>query len=307
MSGIKATAAVGLSLALGYGGYVAIQSSRQAQELQRTQLALERRQARWSALQQQIEAELLNFNGEVGLVIEDLKTGWRLTHQPERRFPSASLVKVAIMAGYFQAVHDGHLELGTRLRLKAADKVSGSGVLKERPAGSAFTVEELIGLMISESDNTATNLLIDRLGMRYFDRYFQEIGLRQTNLARKMMDVASRAKGVENYTTAAEVALLLERLYRQELVSPGWSRRGLELLKQQKRRDRIPAQLPPETVVAHKTGLERYLCHDAGIVFTDQSDFLIVVLTKSRVSSQTAKTFIATLASRAHQYIVQSR
>jgi len=302
----KVTVAVVLSLAIGAGAYVAVQTYRTAQEVKRAQLLLAKRQANWKILERRIDSEIRSFNGDVGLVIKDLETGWQLTHQPEQRFPSASLVKIAIIAACFQAVQDGQLELSSRLRLNATDRASGSGVLKDKPVGTMVAVEELIRLMIAESDNTATNMLVDRLGMASLNRSFQVLGLRQTNLARKMMDFAARANGIENYTTATEMAFLLERLYRQELVSPDWSRRGLALLKQQKLRDRIPAQLPPETVVAHKTGLERHLCHDAGIVFTERGDYLIVVLTKGAASSQLAKAFIADAAFLTYQYLVET-
>ncbi|MBI3011378.1 MAG: serine hydrolase [Candidatus Omnitrophica bacterium] len=298
--------AVALSVAAGAAASVAVQAYRRAQDVTQAQRALAKLQANWQSLQQRIDSEIRSFNGDVGFVIKDLETGWRLTHQPEHRFPSASLVKIAIMAACFQAVQEGQLELSSRLRFNAADRMSGSGVLKDKPVGTMVTVEALIPLMIAESDNTATNMLINRLGLASLNRSFQALGLRQTNLARKMMDFAARAKGIENYTTATEMAFLLERLYRQELVSPDWSRRGLELLKQQKLRDRIPAQLPPETVVAHKTGLENHICHDAGIVLTPKGDFLIVVLTRHKGPSKAAKVWIANLALHTYRYVLNS-
>lgn len=277
---------------------------------QETQQALLKRQAAWENLVRTLEEEIARFPGDVAVVMEDLKRGWQFAHQPTQPFPAASLVKVPMMVVVFQAAADGTVNLTEPIRLRAADQVSGSGVLKDSRPGSVSTVAQLIELMIARSDNTATNLLINRFGFDFFHRGFEQAGLHQTRLVRKMIDFTRRDQGIENYTTAEDIAAILRRLYGHELVDHRTSERCLDFLKRQTLNDRIPAKLPPGTVVAHKTGLERHLCHDAGIVFTDQGDCLIVVLTRSRASSQTAKTFIATLAFHAHQYmvaVVQSR
>jgi beta-lactamase class A len=122
-----------------------------------------------------------------------------------------------------------------------------------------------------------------------------------------MMDFRARGRGVENYTTAADTALLLERTYRGELIDRHWSRRGMELLMRQKLRDRIPSALPPEVVVAHKTGLERHVCHDAGVIVTTNGDILVVVLTRHPHStSQRSKAFIGALGAAAYHYLIGS-
>ena len=271
-----------------YGNY---QESRKKQ-----QAALQKKRAAWLALKRYLGRETAQFDGSAGIVLKDLDTGWEFTNNSNKLFPSASLVKVPIMAACFQAIEDKKMTLDQFVVLRGADQVMGSGVLKAMPAGSSYSVEKLIVLMVTRSDNTAANMLINLLGPGYLNAYFKRIGLKSTNLSRKMMDFSGRKKGIENYTTPRDVAFLLEKMYKKEFISPQVSDSCLAFLKMQKMKDRIPRKLPENVVVAHKTGLERAVCHDAGIVFTPEGDFLICVLTKSNASYRTCKEFIARIA-----------
>ncbi len=174
----------------------------------------------------------------------------------------------------------------------------------DKPGGSVFTVEELIEPMITESDNTATNLLIDYIGFDTLGMYFKKIGLKNTNIARKMLDFRERRKGVENYTTAEDMAFVLEELYRSNFINKEISKQCLLLLGQQKINDRIPRKLPKKgAFIAHKTGLERYVCHDVGIVYTQKGNFLICVLVKHKNKfAKPAKRFISEIALLVYNY-----
>jgi beta-lactamase class A len=175
--------------------------------------------------------------------------------------------------------------------------------LGNAPRGAAFTVEELFFPMITQSDNTATNLIIEKIGFDTLNAYFKKMGLKNTNLSRKMMDFEERADGVENYTTAADMAYLLEGLYHNDFVSADVSRQCLKLLAQQRINDRIPKKLPKDTFVAHKTGLERHVCHDVGIVFTKKGNFLICVLASHENKlARAAKKFISDIALLTYRY-----
>ncbi|MFH1995600.1 MAG: serine hydrolase [Candidatus Omnitrophota bacterium] len=266
-----------------------------------------RRRAAFGSLKDSVEAEASRFSGEAGVIIRDLGSGWEIAIGDDTTFPSASVVKIPIMAACFYAVKKGDLDLGETITLKGAHKVLGSGVLKAKPSGEKYSVKELIRLMIAESDNTATNILIDRLGFDYLNDMFREMGLEDTNIDRKMMDFEKRRKGIENYTSAKDIALLLDRMYRGKLIDRETSDQCIEFLKEQRSKNRIPAKLPPDIPVAHKTGLERGICHDAGIVFTPKGDLLICVLTKhTDRSSRQAKKFISHVAARAYYYRLQA-
>ena len=300
----SAAIALLLALALGVGAVTAYRKQGFSQQAQAARQLLQKRREAWDGLKASISREIQDFPGETGVVIEDLETGWRFVHQEGKEFPAASVVKIPMMTACYQAVRERRLDLTSPVTLRGADKVLGSGVLKGMPNGSVVSTWQLVGWMVTQSDNTATNLLIDRLGMDYFNRSFGRLGLRGTRLSRKMMDFSSRARGIENYTTAEDVAAVLQKLYRSTLGDRAASAASLELLKHQKLKDRIPALLPPEVVVAHKTGLERYVCHDAGIVYTENGDYLISVLTQriGKGGSQLAKKFIARLARHVYQY-----
>ncbi|MFA5374090.1 MAG: serine hydrolase [Candidatus Omnitrophota bacterium] len=266
------------------------------QDVKKRQAALEKRKIAWSSLERAMRSKLNSFSGNAGIIVEDLKMGWRISLNEDKLFPSASMVKIPIMAACLRAVRDKKISLGAKMVLKASHKTEGSGVLKNKPVGSKFTVDKLIELMITKSDNTAANMLIGLLGFEYLNDFFKSEGLEHTNLSRKMMDFRHRKQGVENYTTAEDISFILEKIYRKRFINRRVSEKCLGLLLNQKVNDRIPRKLPQDVLVAHKTGLERNVCHDAGIVFTDQGHFLICVLTKSRSGTRKVKEFISDIS-----------
>jgi len=262
-----------------------------------------KRRAAWANLKKGIERELKGFSGTAGVVIKDLDKNWEINTNKNLRIPSASIVKIPIMLSYFYAAHEGKLSLQDTVKLKDSDKTPGSGTLKYETSGKAFTIEDLISRMITKSDNTATNMLINYLSFDTLNRYFKKLGLKKTNLSRRMMDFKKRKQGIENYTTAGEISRLLEQLYRGKFLNPQISQQCVEILAGQKVKDRIPKKLPDEVVVAHKTGLENFICHDAGIVYTDKGNFLITVLVKHpNKTAQKAKSLIADISLLTYNY-----
>ena len=296
---------IGLLVGSGLGGPLGFQAYRHWRQQGQRRLEMERRRASWEQLKQAVWVEVRSFRGDSAVWIEDLDTGWVAAHQAEKPFPAASVVKVPILVACLQKAQAGELDLAEPVTLRGRDKADGSGVLKEMPNGSTLTVGELAELMVTRSDNTAANLLISRLGMEALNRSFLEMGLTGTRLSRKMMDFSQRKSGVENWTTARDISLVFRRIYRGERMSPAVARRCLELLEQQKINDRIPALLPPGTVVAHKTGLEKGVCHDSGILFTENGAVLVCVLTRNGAKAKPAKKFIARVASRAFGYLAE--
>lgn len=257
---------------------------------------LRERQLKWQVLEKRIHMRLKRFPGTAGVVVKDLKTNWEISVNKDTLFPSASVVKIPVMLACFNAASNGRISIDDTLALKNSDKVLGSGMLKAMPEGAVLSIARLIELMICNSDNTAANMLINLLGFDYLNDYFKQFGLKNTNLSRKMMDFKKRKDGRENYTTASDMAYTLEKIYRGEVLNSNVSNQCLLFLKKQKLRDRLPAKLPPDVVVMHKTGLEYKVCHDVGIIPTPKGDFLVSVLTKGARYSKVAKYLIADIA-----------
>jgi len=258
----------------------------------------------WLILRKILENKIKHFEGSVSVVIKDLNTNQEIDFNKDAVMPSASLVKIPIMLSCFYAAQDGKIRLSDTISLKASEKVGGSRMLGKYPAASVFTVEELFAPMITQSDNTAANILIDFLGFDTLNAYFKKIGLKNTNLARKMMDFEERREGEENYTTAEDMAFILEELYNNKFLNKDVSNQCLVLLGAQKINDRIPRKLPKSgTFIAHKTGLERHICHDVGIVYTQKGNFLICVLVKhENKRAKSAKKLISDIALLTYNY-----
>ncbi|MDI6758392.1 MAG: class A beta-lactamase-related serine hydrolase [Candidatus Omnitrophota bacterium] len=293
-------------LFLGIGGYFGQQYYAKFQKAEQERILYETRKAAWQELQQRLKVEISQFKGEAGIVIKDLETGWEFSYEKTKLFPSASLAKIPLMATCFWAAGQGRIKLDRNIALKSSDKLTGSGVLKDMPADTTFSVERLIGLMIYDSDNTATNVVTNLLGIDYLNKVFRAFGLKNTDLSRKIADYHSRDKGIENYTTAEDMALLLDNIYRRILGNKSVSDQCISMLKLTRLNDRIPKYLPVDITIAHKTGLEKEVCHDAGIVFTRKGDFIIVVLTKhANSNSAPSKEFIARISLYTYKYFEQ--
>ena len=275
-----------------------------SRQVKNSRVLLDKKKQGWMNLRNALKNKALNFKGKVCIVIKDLDRGWEIDFNKDKLVPSASLVKVPIMLSCFYAAQNGRISLKDTISLKALDKVGGSEILRNKPAGSVFTVEELFKPMITQSDNSAANLLIDFLGFDTLNAFFKKIGLKNTNIARKMMDFEERREGKENYTTAEDMAYLLGTLYYKTFLNKDISERCLALLKQQKINDRIPREIPyAGRSIAHKTGLEKYVCHDIGIVFTQKGDFLICVLVKHEDKhARQAKRLISEIALLTYNY-----
>lgn len=193
-------------------------------------------------------AEASTGGGTVAVAARDLVAGQRMSIGADRLFSSASLIKVPIMVAVLQQAESGRLPLSRQLPLDAVPRVGGSGVLTELADLDRLSVRDLLTLMIVISDNLATNLLIDAIGMDVVNESAAAAGLPDTRLRRTMMDLEGRRAGLENHTTATDMTAVLEQ------IALG---RGLfgnqesyvvarDALARQQLNDRLPRQLPLE-------------------------------------------------------------
>jgi len=262
---------------------------------------------RWKEMVTTISTILDNYDGEVGVYIKDLKTGKVFEKNADQKFLSASLIKLPIMAATYQAVKEGKITLNTGMKYQRKHRKGGSGVMRYYRLGRRFPVSFVIYKMITRSDNTATAMLIDRLGYDYINRSFKEFGLATTRIdpvGMRLSDYIHPAR--DNYTTPREMASLLEKIYERKLVSDGLSDLMMEILKDAASPSRLGRFLPPKWDFARKTGLLRKNCHDVGIVFSENSDYLICVLTRKNETYRQAKGLIASVGRTAYSYLDRS-
>lgn len=190
---------------------------------------------------------------------------------------SASMIKVFIMAYAMEQAKNGKLDLATTLTLKDSDKVAGAGIIFGWASGTQLTIEKLITLMITESDNTATNMLIDYLGMDNINAYIVGKGYHGTVLRRKMMDLGAVAAGRENYSSVSDLGRIFSQLVSHCCVNEVYDQKMIDILLQQTDTEVFPAALP-EARIAHKTGELDNLYDDGGIIFAGKEPYVVVVM-----------------------------
>lgn len=294
---------IALAIVLGLAGGIVPEGVRLYRIEQARKAYLAQRQADWHQFINRAENTLNQFGGVGAVYAVDLKLGWEYAHEADRPIAAASVIKVPIAAALADWLSIKGGTWNEEHILQEDDITSGSGVLKYELPGTAWTLEQLTDLMLTKSDNTASNILIRKLGLSYLNQYFRRRTWNRTRIERLMMDFSKRDAGVENYTTARDIGLSLKLLYDEGLLKTGEARRILGMLKTQSINDRIPALLPKDAVVAHKTGLERNVLHDAGIIYGPREDLLIVVLTHSKLQSAQVKPFIAQIGLLGYQYL----
>ncbi|MFD2932926.1 serine hydrolase [Spirosoma flavum] len=204
----------------------------------------------------------------VSLAVQSLgRNGILVNHRADERVPSASVIKLPIMLETMERVKVGKLNLDEIHVLTDAEKVGGSGVLQTYPDQSRVSYRELLRLMMVRSDNTATNIIISKLGRETINQRIRTIGLTKSQLNRVMMDTISAQQGRDNFVSAQDMNRLLEKVYRHQVATPELCNQMIEILKQNADTLCIPRLLPKSTVVAHKTGSLTYVRGDSGIVY----------------------------------------
>lgn len=225
-----------------------------------------------------LEPHLQAFSGDMSVAFYRFADNLYLEHQADTPRHAASLIKLPIMLEVLSQCDVGECQLDAPITMSAEDQVTGSGIMRYLSHGLQLSLRDLVTLMIIVSDNTATNLLIDYVGVRAINRRIQAIGLRNTELVDKLQlpeDKQNRAKrkGSFNTTCASAMLALLVKLQQGQLMSPEMTALALSILSNQQYTEALARYLPTDSelhanavTVACKSGCLRGVWHDAAIV-----------------------------------------
>jgi len=226
------------------------------------------------------------FSGLSGIVVEPLESApnSRVEHKPDASFEAASLVKLPILVELAKRFQEGSSKREDTLVFEERHRVGGSGLLKDRPAGQSYSLQQLAEWMIAESDNVATDMLLEYLKMDSIESHMRELGLKQTTVQRKVFAFEEIEQGRDNRISAGDAARLMAMIGRGEVPEHQWM---LQILQKTRRRDLIQGQLPKGLKVAHKTGELTGFLHDAAIIYTSRP-YVLVVLTQAPAAESQA-------------------
>ncbi|MGZ6503252.1 MAG: serine hydrolase [Tumebacillaceae bacterium] len=249
-------------------------------------------------LQDQLRALLDAAEGTYGVAIYHFESKQEFLYQPEERFYAASIIKVPIMAAVYEQASQGTLSLSEKIVVRAEDMVGGSGVLGSLSPNLELSIYDLVVLMIIESDNTATNVLIDRLGSTTIQQSMREWGLTNSQFYNKLQVIPAKIEGY-NEICAGDMNHLLKQIGQGKIVSWRACAEMVKIMKQQLFNDGIPSLLPPERdepigaipewQMAHKTGFINGIEHDMGLLYLAGATFAVTVLSKEITDRAEAK------------------
>lgn len=234
-----------------------------------------------------------------GVFLVDLDTGNYVDIQGEEALPAASTIKVPILVSFFQAVDEGRLRLDEVLTMAEKHIAKGSGELQDQPVGSKFTALETVTLMIENSDNTATNMLIDRLGgIESLNQQFASWQLKQTQMQNILPDLEGT-----NKTSAKDLVNLMAEINQGKLISLKSRDLMLRIMEQTRNRSLLPSGLGEGAFIAHKTGNIDSVSGDIGLIdMPNGKRYLVGVLVQREANDPQAPELIRQISSTIYQY-----
>ncbi len=249
-----------------------------------------------SRLGEVVENALEGSHGSYGIVIKNFKTGESYTYNDTIRYESASLYKLWVMAVVEQQIKNGSLHESDALSESVATLNKKFDIASDEAELTDGTISTTVGdalyQMITISDNYSALILTEKIGLSSLSSFLQSNGFNQS------------AVGTGDSlptTTAHDVALFLEKLYKRQLTDDEYSSKMLDLLKQQRLNSKLPLYLPLAVQVAHKTGEIDNFSHDAGIVNAPSGDYIIVVMSQTD-NPQEANERIAEVSKAVYNY-----
>jgi beta-lactamase class A len=227
-------------------------------------------------LQAKLSSASMHAPGHVAIEVMDLATGYSSSINPNANMPAASTIKIPVMVEVFLQMSEGSFDLNKVLHVQPSDRDWGWGDLAGARSGTKRTVGQLLRVMIDDSDNTATNMLIRLVGRAHINNTMRDLGLGATRLGdyiRSDGDIRSLR------TSPSDMVRLLQAMARARLVDEWSSKAMLAILTGQHHNGLIPAPLPKGLSIAHKTGTLHDTLNDVGIVMLGEEPYVIAVMT----------------------------
>jgi len=262
----------------------------------------------WKKLESRVEETASRLDGVIRVAILDLTDGRILLHNADRVFPAASSIKLAILLELYRQDQEarggakGKAILDDIYTFDPKDLVEDSRIMAGlTPGVTQVTNRDLAQFMIAVSDNSAANILYDRVGRDNVNAMLRGIELSKTMLRRKMMDVAAARRGEENVATPQEMVRLLEAIHKGKMLN---KQSTTELIKQLStlKQSYIPCYLPDSVQVANKPGELEGVRTDSGIIFAQNRPFAMSVMTAYNRDEKAAERAISEVALEAYHY-----
>lgn len=255
-------------------------------------------------LDARLETLAAGLDGELGVCIVDLTTGTRISRLGDRAFPTASTIKIAVLYELMAQVDARRLRLDEVRPLTDAARVAGSGILQHLQS-PALTLADYATLMIMLSDNSATNVLIDAVGMEAVNRRMRELGLERIWLQRRMIDTEAARQGRENLASPCDIAGLLEAVHAGKGLSAA-SRETLLATLRKPKSTAFTRALPADVPVASKPGGLDGVAVDAAFVDLPGRPYIVVGMTSWLAKGSDGDAALEALAREVHSYFLRA-
>jgi len=215
----------------------------------------------------------------MGVAVLDLTSGDKFLLRADDVFPQASSIKIAVLVELYRQAQEGKLKLSDMYTVQQSDLVQDSDIMGGlTPGVTKITLRDLATMMVAVSDNSATNVLIDRVGMDAVNAEMDALGLPHTRLRRKMMDLKAASEGRENVSTPQEMMKLLQAVYAGKVLNKAMTDDFFKMLSTHKD-SWIPRDLPDGVQSANKPGALEGVRNDSGVMFVPNRPFVICVMT----------------------------
>jgi beta-lactamase class A len=241
-------------------------------------------------------------DADVGVAIKDLRSGEQILINEEEIFPQASSIKIHILSEVYKQAAEKKFNITDIKQLPITSRVGGSGILSSLGEKSvSLSIRDYCVLMIVLSDNSATNLLIDLVGMKNVNESLQKNGSTKTKLQRVMMDIQAAKEGRENISSPKDVLAVLEKMYNGTLVNKQACDDMLSIMKLDKD-GALKSGIAPTVSIANKGGDVEGVRTDVGIIYLENNPYIICVMTKMLLHADDGSKIIADISREAFNY-----